>query len=153
MIYKTLPKSFPLSFESSYANIMTKYLKNNNIRVFESNKFDVESYFAESKLIIISYMATAYLQALHSNKPTVIFFSNEAYFLKKKYLNYFDELIDAKILHLNPMSAVNFVNSIHNNVEDWWLNKKTISSRKKFLNKNFLPKTVFYKKLLQLQNH
>ena len=153
LIYKTLPKSFPLSFESSYANIMTKYLKNNNIRVFESNKFDVESYFAESKLIIISYMATAYLQALHSNKPTVIFFSNEAYFLKKKYLNYFDELIDAKILHLNPMSAVNFVNSIHNNVEDWWLNKKTISSRKKFLNKNFLPKTVFYKKLLQLQNH
>ena len=153
LVYKTLPKSFPLSFENSYANIMTKYLKSNNIRVFESNKFDVESYFAESKLIIISYMATAYLQALHSNKPTVIFFSNETYFLKKKYLNYFDELIDAKILHLNPMSAVNFVNSIHNNIEDWWLNKKTISSRKKFLNKNFLPKTVFYKKLLQLQNH
>jgi putative transferase (TIGR04331 family) len=153
LIYKTLPKSFSLSFENSYENIIFKYLKSKNIRVFESNKFDVENYFAESKLIIISYMATAYLQALHSNKPTVIFFSCDSYFLKNKFLNYFDELIDAKILHLNPKSAAKFVNSIQNNVEDWWLNKKTITARKKFLKKNFLPKSILYKKLLQLKNH
>ena len=57
---------------------------------------------------------------------------------------------DAKILHKDAKKAAIFVNSIENNICDWWHNKKTVLARKNFLKKNFKQKEFMYKKLANL---
>jgi len=150
IIYKQFPKNIFTFEDNTNWNIIKKNLKKNNIKYFDSEKLNVEEYFLNSKLIVVSYMATAYLQALYSNKPTVIFFNKESYFLKKKYTNYFDELFDAKILHNNASDAADFINYLDGNILKWWSDKKTILLRKKFLTKNYQTKEFTYKKLSKL---
>ena len=150
IIYKAFPNNQLIDYEDNNFKIIKKNLKKNNIKIFDSKKLDVEKYFLNAKLIIISYLATSYLQALKSNKPTVIFFTEETYFLKKKYSNYFKDLIDAKILHKDAKKVAIFVNSIENNICDWWHNKNTVLARKNFLKKNFKQKEFMYKKLANL---
>jgi len=151
IIYKQFPKNILTFEDNTNWNIIKKNLKKNNIKYFDSKKLNVEEYFLNSKLIVVSYMATTYLQALISNKPTVIFFNKNSYFLKKKYANYFEELFDAKILHNNASDAAEFINYLDGDFLKWWDDKKTILLRKKFLSKNYQSKEFAHQKLLKLK--
>ena len=91
----------------------------------------------ESKLVLCFFPQTAYVESIYKNIPTILIgnkycifkSSNNQLILKKlKLCNmYFDDL----------KSAVNFLNSNHNNIFKWWNNRKVQETRKFFLNKYY----------------
>ena len=91
---------------------------------------------SKSKLVVVNYVSTPWLQSLISNVPTVIIVNPETYFLLEEEKNYFKTLSDVKIVHFSALSAAKFIKEIHENPEEWWLKKETQSVLKKFLNKN-----------------
>ena len=113
-----------------------KLIKKKNITFLDTNKRLIGKDFENSKLIVVNYLKTSLIQSLKTNVPTIIFYNNKSYILKKKYKNFFDELIDASIVHKNPLSAAKFVNKIGYDPYKWWNSKKTKKAREKFILKN-----------------
>ena len=50
----------------------------------ELGKYSILDILPKTKLVIISYLSTSYLEALISNIPTIILINKKNYFLKNK---------------------------------------------------------------------
>ena len=57
---------------------------------------------------------------LESEYTDTRFWKKPLYFVLNKSKKDFKELIDAKIIHGNPLSASNHLNLIGNNIDKWW---------------------------------
>ena len=104
-----------------------------------------------SSIIIFSYFSTGFLECLSQNIPTLGFWKNPLYFVLNKSKKDFKELIDAKIIHGNPLSASNHLNLIGNNIDNWWYSDNVQKVRLNFVTKyanvekrriNFLKKII-----------
>ena len=111
IIYKKYPNIFNFKL-SEHENKISKLLRKYRIKVIDEKKRLNENDYIKSELIIVNYLKTSLIQTLKSNIPTVIFFNNKSYFLKKKYEDFFKELFKASIVHKNALSAAKFVNKI-----------------------------------------
>lgn len=98
-------------------------LKNNGIQAM-----------LNSKLVIINYLGSGYLQSLILNIPTILFFNNNCY-LDDTYNDIFKELIEAKIMQVDSKMAASFLIEIEQNPNNWWYNKKVQDAKNNFLNK------------------
>jgi putative transferase (TIGR04331 family) len=92
---------------------------------------------SQSKLVIVNYLSTAYLEALISDVPTVFFWNKESYFLDDKYSDFYDLLISVGICQTDPVKAANFIDIIADCAEDWWLSDSVRKARNSFLSVNF----------------
>ena len=109
------------------------------------------------KIIIVDHLSTPWLEALNSNKPTIIFYNKEndkfSRDFKKILLNYKNN----KIFFDSPVKAANWLNIIYkNNIirKKWWNSKETQDFRKVLL-KNFYKSqinsiNIWSKKLLEI---
>lgn len=107
------------------------------------------SIISNSELIVCNYVSTTYLQGIISDIPTVLMVPS-SYYLNKKYVNFFDYLIEGKIAFNDPVECANHVNTISKNPKKWWYSEKVRTCRKKFLKENLMePKDAlsFYKNL------
>ena len=52
----------------------------------------------------------------------------------------FDDLEKNKIYHKSSISAANFINTIWNNIDDWWYSSDVQNSVKKYCDNYSLPK-------------
>lgn len=91
----------------------------------------------QSRLVVVNYTATSYLESIISNIPTVFFWPKDCKFLSEKYTDVFDELINVGICQVNPEEAAAFINRIKDSPEDWWNSAEVQKCRKKFLKNNF----------------
>lgn len=96
----------------------------------------------KSRLVIIDYVATSYIEALVSNIPTVVFFDQVNKPLNRENKDFFTTLINAKIFHTNPESAASHVNQIINEPEKWWYSQQVQQVKDDFLKKNLDTKTL-----------
>lgn len=115
-------------------SILKKYFPPNII--FDDMQLSGNEMMKRSELNIIPYTNTGYLQSIILDVPTIFFWNKEIAHLDPNFLDFFDELIEVGICHTSPKSAANFLCSIENNINEWWLDKKTRSARKNFLDKN-----------------
>ena len=56
---------------------------------------------------------------------------------QKEYSNFYDDLIEAKIIHTSPESAAKHLLDVYDNPSDWWHDPSTQMLRKSWLSRNF----------------
>lgn len=137
--YREYPKDYDyqtLSYDKEF--ILKDELK--NIKKLPSYKYQGETakeQMASSSIVVIDSLSTAYLESLKMNIPTICFLDLESIYLSKKHSNFFDELIEAKIVHTTPQSAADHIKDVHEDPLVWWISNKTQDLKNRWLNKNF----------------
>lgn len=104
----------------------------------------------KSRLVIIDYLSTSYLESLLANIPTIFFWNKAAYPLEAAYSDFYDILIEVGICQTDPVEAASFVEKIKSNPERWWSQDDVQSARKKFVSENFGDKDVLKNYLIKL---
>jgi len=100
------------------------YIYKNNLQK------DLQKY----SLTVHNYLGTSWLEAIHFNVPTVVFFDKEAYAFNMEFQQYLNYLIDLNIVHTSAKSATDFLNSI-NDINKWWFSNEIQSCIKSFKSK------------------
>ena len=99
---------------------------------------DVKDLIDRSKIIIVDYLSSAYLQALASNVPTIVLHDPYAYPLNNNHQDFYDGLLKNKILHQDMKEAADFLKEILPDPNLWWNKEEIQAARNEFL-KNFNP--------------
>jgi len=86
----------------------------------------------ESRLSVATYNSTIYYETLAANFPTVIFFDSSLYQINEEAKEYFNLLESVGIFHKTPKSASEFVNSIFDEIDKWWLSEEVQNARISF---------------------
>jgi len=86
----------------------------------------------QSRLVVHSYDSTGILETLSQNIPTLAFWQNGFDHLRENAKPYYQLLVDAGIVHLNPESVAQKVNEVWSDVDSWWRQDKVQNARKKF---------------------
>ncbi len=97
-----------------------------------SNSFDIE--LKKCKLYITNNIATTYLEAMALNKPTIVMISKNVCSFREVAQPYMDMLEDVGILHYSTESAIEHVNHVYKNIDEWWLSDKVQNAKVEFLN-------------------
>lgn len=108
-ITRTIPSSFKLS---------------------KTKKFWDE--MSQSRLFVCLNNSTTVLEALSMNFPTVLIFTGAEALFREESKPYFKLLHEARILHFSYSSAVEHIDLIWNDVDNWWNEINLQDSRKKF---------------------
>jgi len=111
----------------------TRYLKNYLKRSQIKKKNSFSRYIANSMLMIISYPETTFCESV-STVPTILLYEKGKWEFKIKYKNIYKKFIKHNILFHDPKKAAKFVNSIANNIDEWWLSSSVQSAINEFLN-------------------
>lgn len=97
---------------------------------------DCRSRMRTSRLVVIDYMATSYLETMSMNIPTVLFYKRNSNFFNAYSADFLEDLIRVGICQDNPESAAKFVELISVNPEDWWFQPDVQAAKDRFLEKN-----------------
>ena len=102
---------------------------------FINKNSTLKSQLRESCLCISSYNGTSALETLSANFPTILYWPENLFQIRKDAISYFDYLADVGIYHKNPESAGNHINKIINNLDEWWNQDYVQEARKLFVSK------------------
>lgn len=98
---------------------------------FDSNK-KIDKSIWHSRLVVATYAATTYNQALASNIPTIIYWNTEHWELSVESDPFFEELKRVGIFHATPQSAAQQVVNIWDDIDKWWYSSDLQSVREKY---------------------
>ena len=87
---------------------------------------------AENRLVVHSYDSTGILEMLSQDVPTIAFWQDGFSHLRESAKPYYQQLVDAGIVHLTPEFAATHVNMIWDDVASWWEGDKVQSARRRF---------------------
>jgi len=150
--YRSYPSDYFVNVTHYKKELFLKrYLKHVKfLPSFKNKKESCKKQMASSSLIVIDYVGTSIIEALHMNIPSICFWESNSKYLKDDYLNFFDELIEAKIFHKTPQSAAKHLKNVYKNPLNWWNTIKTQNLKNKWLNRNFGNPDDMLKYLLKL---
>ena len=150
--YRSYPKDyFILGMRYDKELILQHYLKHTKILPsFKTKGVSCKEQMGASSLVIIDDLSTAYLEALKSNIPTICFWDPDSMYLKNEFQNFFDDLIEAKIIHTTPLSAAEHLKHVHENPSEWWNNIKTQELKDRWLKRNFGDPKIMLDYLISL---
>ncbi|MDA9006522.1 LIC12162 family protein [Litoricola sp.] len=110
----------------------------NQFKTLDRNgDIDTVELISRSKLVVVNYLSTAYLQCLMSSVPTVILYDKDGHHLTDKNIDFYDELLSVGVMQSCPHSAAEFVREIADDPELWWCSADVQKARLNFLEKNF----------------
>ena len=166
MDYKIYPYSNMHYLEKGFSNVLDilkssneKITKNAVVRLHEifkirKGKFYLKKYFDDkslnidfgaeafhkvrqnSRLTFFNYDSTGILENLSLNYPTICMWDDFDECISDDFIDKYRILIDAKILFLKRDDLKIHLNSVWDNIDEWWLDKKTQNCIKLF-NQNF----------------
>lgn len=73
-----------------------------------------------SRLVVLTYNSTGYLEFFAAGVPTIIFWDMETRPVRNSAIPYFEELKRVGVFHETPESAAVYVNKIWDDVDAWW---------------------------------
>ncbi len=100
----------------------------NNYCYHQCTKKNIIKAMKTSKIVIITYNGTSVLQTLSMNIPTIIFWDPKFWELTDDAHRIFLQLEKNKIFHRSAESAVEFLNKVYDNIDDWWLSDEVQES-------------------------
>jgi len=98
----------------------------------DEGKVPMEQLLSRSRLCVVTYNASAYLESFAMNVPTILYWKPEHWELRSSAEPWFDELKRARILHETPESAARHVAAIWDNVDAWWSNVEVQTALARF---------------------
>ena len=92
---------------------------NPNINIdYGDNKLNKR--ITQSRLTVFSYDSTGILELLSKNIPVMAFWDNNLDHIRDSAIPFYNELIEAEIIHLSPRSAAKKINEVWDDIESWW---------------------------------
>ena len=131
-------------------HVLSKFLK--KIKLFDDFKHSSKTLMKMSKLVVIDYISTSYIESLMSDTPTIFFWNKKNYYVDEKFLSFFDSLCSVGICQTDPFEAAEFVNKMKNEPEKWWRKKDTQDAKNKFLSDNFGNESILKDYLFSKSN-
>jgi putative transferase (TIGR04331 family) len=86
----------------------------------------------KSRLAIVTYIGTCYLETFAGNYPTILFWGPKYNEIRPSAKPYFDNLRQVGILHDSPESAAEKVNEIYLDPLSWWSSSQVQEAKDKF---------------------
>ncbi len=101
--------------------------------VVDSGNKGIKEIIQDSRLCIVTYNATAHLETLAWNVPTIMFWNPKHWEINEQARPYFDMLESAGIFHTTPQSAAQQMTKVWYDIESWWQSNKVQQARKTFI--------------------
>jgi putative transferase (TIGR04331 family) len=114
----------------------------------DSVKTNSKELMQRSRIIVVTYLSTAHLEAFMANIPTIVLWNKEAYSLDINHQYYFEELIAVGVCQTNWVSAAEFLSANINNPEAWWMSEVVQEAKNRFLERNINTPEHLFKLLL-----
>jgi len=130
--------------------VLKKYL--DQVKMIDYSSQSGKTLMKKSRLVIVDYLSTSYLESIIANIPTVFFWNKQSYYIEGKYSNIYEPLVSVGICQSNPIKAAGFIEEIMDNPESWWFSDEVQTARKNFLDANFGPTDVLKRYILELCN-
>jgi putative transferase (TIGR04331 family) len=92
----------------------------------------IENRIISSRLFVYTYNSTGYLETLSDNIPTIIFWNPEHWKIRNDAIPYFQALEESGIFFKNPIDAAHHVNTIWDDINEWWLSPTVQAAREVF---------------------
>jgi putative transferase (TIGR04331 family) len=89
--------------------------------------------FAESRLVVHSYLGTSWLETLALDIPTVCFYSQTVQAFRSEVVPFIIGLESVGILHRSGSSAAGFVRSLGRGADSWWSCEEVKTARQAFV--------------------
>jgi len=99
----------------------------------DSGNKSIKEIIQDSRLCIVTYNATAHLETLAWNVPTIMFWNPEHWEINEQAKPYFDMLESVGIFHTTPQGAAQQMIKVWDNVESWWQSDKVQQARSTFV--------------------
>ena len=125
----------------------------NKFKRIDDFKFSGKYLMTKSKLIVLSYISTGFLEALLMNIPVIVFFNTNSMHLVEEYSTIFDQLAEVGIIQTSPEGASNFVNNIIDNPDIWWSSCQVQEAKKKFLEINIGEPSILFDYIIKLNKY
>ena len=123
-------RSYPNTYEWDINDRLKEKYKDLKFDNLEKT-FDVA--IKNSDIFVSSCAHTTFLEALAANKPTIIFISKKVYKFRKDAQQYIDKLEEVKILHYSPKTAAMHLDSIYNDINNWWQKENVQKAKNNFV--------------------
>jgi putative transferase (TIGR04331 family) len=94
------------------------------------------SYMSQSKIIIVEGFSTALFEALVTNVPVLTFWPDGLYHFDTNHISFFKELVDAEVVHHNPVLLAQKLIDVRNDPDCWWHSEEVQLARTNFLKRN-----------------
>ena len=119
-----------LSPDEAYNNVYAERLAWS--RFDDQNRKFADS-MRDSRVTVIAYNGTSFLENLAANHPSVFWWDNRMNPMRTEVQEHFDRLRDSAILHHDPVAAAAQLNAIYEDPRDWWLSRRVQDARSSFL--------------------
>ena len=119
-----------------------------NMTIDDSLYSGIEA-MCSSKLVVIDYLGSGYLEALVNNVPTILFLHKNCY-LSQSQEKIFDELIEVGIMQTDAKKASEFLEEIKSDPLQWWLKDNVQNAKNNFIDNVLGDGEILKDKLLSL---
>jgi putative transferase (TIGR04331 family) len=109
-----------------------------------------KEYMSEANLVVVEGVSTAFLESLVSDIPSLNYIPENLYEFAESKENYYSDLVDAGIMHDDPLKLAAKIIEVQANPADWWNSVKIQEARRSFLYKNLNSSMGAYRLLLSL---
>jgi len=89
--------------------------------------------FPDCRILVASYMGTAYLQSLAAGVPTVVFWNPDHWMVREEAAPFFDLLRNVGVFHDTPESAAAHVAAVWSDVGSWWESSEVVDAVEAFV--------------------
>ena len=105
---------------------------------------------ASAALVVVDYLSTAYLEALLMDIPCICFFDPQSMCLNSDHVDFYEDLIKAKILHTCPNSASKHLLEVYRDPLLWWHRPDVREMKSRWLERNLGDAEILLADLLSL---
>lgn len=103
------------------------------------------------KIVVVSYVATTYIETMLLNKPTLIYYDINSFQLDSSLSCIVAELLNAKIIFTNMNLLIGHLNFVVDDVDSWWLSSEVQAARRSLL-EVILPRRSVVTSLYSIYN-
>ena len=101
-----------------------------------------------AKLFVSSQISTAFIEALYSGIPIIMFTNLEEYSYKPNVKKLFNNLQNIGVIHRDPVRCAKFINNKYENLIEWWNDVKIQKEIKKIRNELFTEKKNYFTEII-----
>lgn len=110
---------------------LNKFFSIKNV-ICDFQRQDLLKVKSTSKIIIYTYDSTGILESLNYDEPFICYFNEGINHVDHSVIDYYQKLIDAKIIHVNHEKCVEFIREIWDNIDEWWNCELTLKAKIEF---------------------
>ena len=130
-----------------------KYLEKYSkcFKLIDSYTLTAKMLMLRSKLVVLDYLSTSYIESMIANIPTIFFWNKDIYLLEDGFADFYNNLISVGICHTSPIEAAKFIEKVIVNPDLWWLSPEVQRAKDQFIDNNICGAGVMLSKIKELK--